>query len=244
MEAAKALGKGKDANSGVFKIQTVAGAPPKAARHARRASQVPTAFSNGALPGQLPTMVEEDKADSQQAQQLQGADSIVPKTGEAALTPAQEAGSAGAVGSQDASGAAPASAPGQQPKKTTFVVSDSFQHASEPLAALQSAWPAANDPLHLHRMLISLRLSVCALSLKLAHECVHVTSMAAPEGWCHRLSAMLCIQRLAHRCIPHICSSLYMAVVSQDVFCTLQVKIKTALSGFLCCGRKSCRTVE
>ena len=125
MEAAKALGKGKDANSDDFKIQAVAGAPPKAARHARsQASQVPTAFSDGALPGQLPTVVEEDKADSQQAQQLQGADSIEPKTSEAALTPAQAAGSAGAAGSQDASGAAPASAPAQQPKKATFVVSD------------------------------------------------------------------------------------------------------------------------
>ena len=71
-----------------------------------------------------------------------------------------------------------------------------------------------------------------------------MTSMAAPEGWCHRLSALLCIQLSAHSCIFYYCSSLYVVVVSQDVFCTLQVKIKTALSGFLCCGRKSCRTVE
>lgn len=170
MEAAQALGKSKDANSGVFEIQAVAGAPPKAAwKRARRASQVPTAFSDGAhegrsvsaaghtaLPGQLPTVVDQDEADSQQAQQLQGADSVEPKTSGAAMTPAQAAGSAGAAGRQDASGAAPASAPAQQPKKATFVVSDSFQHASQSIAALQSAWPAAKDPLHLHRMLMSL----------------------------------------------------------------------------------------
>ena len=209
MEAAQALGKDKDANSGVFKIQAVAGAPPKAARHTRRASQVPMALSNSAhvvstarhimLPGQLPTVVDEDEADSQQAQQLQWADSIEPKTNGATMTPAQASCSAGAAGIQDASSAAPASAPAQQSKKATFRVSDLLRHASHPLAALQSAWPAANDPLHLHRRLMSLRLSVSGLSLELAHDCVHVTSMAALGGCWHRLSAWVCIQRSAHK---------------------------------------------